>query len=112
MFARMLPKRRETRREADNPGIVRRRTAPGQAPFAAFLDRDAHREKRRRGRSRVIVVSLIVHGVALLSLLFYSVWHVDELFGPSVQVTVFGPSKLPPEVRRQTAPSPAATPRR
>jgi hypothetical protein len=72
-----------------------RRADPNQAPFAGFFDRDALRESRQKGRRIFLLVSLGVHIAVFLSFFIYSVWKVDELFGPSVKVTVFAPGKAP-----------------
>ncbi len=70
-----------------------------QAPFVGFFERDALRQDRRRGRRRTVIVSLAIHGVVLGALVGYSVWHVDELWGPSVKVKVFAPAAAPAEAR-------------
>jgi len=74
---------------------------PGPA-FASFLERDALREKRRKSRRNTLIISLLVHGLALAAVVGYSLWDVDELFGPSVKVKVYSRSAAPPEAR--TAP--------
>ena len=76
---------------------VRRPTAAPQGPaFASFLERDAFREKRRKSRRNTLIVSLLVHGLALAAVVFYSMWDVDELFGPLVKVKVYSRSAAPP----------------
>ena len=80
----------------------------GAAPFSGFLERDQYRQKRQRGRRRTFVISLGVHVLAVAILVFYSVYQVDELFGPIVGVKVMRPDKLPPGVLTRL--SPAATP--
>jgi hypothetical protein len=67
----------------------------GHPAFSSFLDRDAFREKRRKSRRNTLIISLLVHGVALGALLVYSLWDVDELFGPSVKVKVYSRSAVP-----------------
>lgn len=86
---------------------ARRGRGPGEAPFSSFLERDALREKRRKSRRRTLLISVAVHAAALVAVLIYSLWHVDELFGPSVKVTVFKPGQLPPGV---VVPAPAPAP--
>jgi hypothetical protein len=80
-----------------------RHPAAHQGPaFASFLERDALREKRRKSRRNTLIVSLLVHSLALAAVVGYSLWDVDELFGPSVKVKVYSSSAAPPEAR--TAP--------
>jgi len=80
-----------------------RRPVHSQGPaFASFLERDAVREKRRKSRRNTLIISLLVHGLALAAVVLYSMWDVDELFGPSVKVKVYSRSAAPPEAR--TAP--------
>jgi hypothetical protein len=87
MIVRM---RKETR-----PGPrLARRVDPNHPPFSSFLERDAVREKRDRSRRWTLIVSIGVHVAALIGLLFYSIFHVDELFGPSVEVKMFSPAKM------------------
>lgn len=66
--------------------------------FASFLERDALREKRRRSHRRTIVISVLVHAVALGALVFYSFWQVDELWTPNVKVKMFAPGAAPAAV--------------
>jgi hypothetical protein len=86
-----------------------------QVAFQSFLDRDALREKRQRSRRITLIVSLLVHGLAILALVVYSVWRVDELWTPSVPVKVYSRKAAPPgalkparwhTVRVAPAPSP------
>jgi hypothetical protein len=73
-----------------------RRRAPTQGPaFSSFLERDALREKRRTSRRNTLIISLLVHGLALAVLVIYSMWDVDQLFGPSVSVKVYSRGKAP-----------------
>src|SRR5262245_1209261 len=74
-------------------------------PFTSFLERDVIREKRRINRRNTLVISMAIHLFALLVVLVYSIWHVDELWSPSVKVTMFGSRKAPAAV---AAPSPGA----
>jgi hypothetical protein len=74
--------------------------------FQAFFERDAAREKRERGRRRTLLISLAIHVVAIVSLVVFSFWKVDELWSPSVEVKVYSPSS--PKARQvRMAPSPA-----
>ena len=75
-----------------------RRRDPNVSPFSAFLERDQLRQQRARSRRRTIAISLAVHAVAVLAVLLYSFYQVDELFSPSVEVKVMSPNKLPPGV--------------
>jgi hypothetical protein len=79
--------------------------------FQAFFERDAMREKRRRSRRYTLIASLAVHAVAILALLVFSLWRVDELWTPSVQVKVYSrkaapPGALTPVPALQAAPAP------
>jgi hypothetical protein len=78
----------------------------GGAPFSRFLERDQARQKRDRRRRVTLAVSLGIHVVALVALIGYSVFQVDELFSPSVEVKIMRTSKLPPGV---VTPLPAPT---
>jgi hypothetical protein len=71
---------------------------PSGAPFSDFLERDQARQRRDRSRRRTFAISLGIHLLALVVVLAYSLYQVDELFGPSVEVKVMDPSKLPPGV--------------
>jgi hypothetical protein len=75
---------------------VRRPVAHQGPAFSSFLERDALREKRRKSRRNTLVISLLVHGLALALVVIYSLWDVDELFGPSVKVKVYSRSAAPP----------------
>ena len=82
------------------------RTGPA---FSSFLERDAAREKRRKSRRNTLIVSLVVHGIALGALVLYSLWDVDQLWGPSVKVKVYSHSAVPaavaaPTLRERQAP--------
>ncbi len=72
---------------------VARRVDPDHPPFSSFFERDALRERRDRSRRVTLIVSIGVHVAAVLGLIFYSVLHVDELIGPSVEVKMFTPAK-------------------
>ena len=76
--------------------IQRRRPIAGDAPFSGFLERDQERGARRQKRRRTVVISVAVHVFALAAVLVYSLWDVDELWGPSVGVKMFTPDKAPP----------------
>jgi hypothetical protein len=54
------------------------------------------RERRRRSSRRTVIVSIVIHAVALGALVFYSFWSVDELWSPSVKVKLFAPGQTPP----------------
>ena len=73
--------------------------------FQAFFDRDALREKRRRARRYVLIISLAVHALAILTLIVYSIWRVDELWTPSVPVKVYSRKAAPPGVLMPLRPS-------
>jgi hypothetical protein len=75
-----------------------RRLDPNVSPFSAFLERDKLRLQRARARRRTIIISLGVHALAVLAVVLYSFYQVDELFSPSVEVKVMSASKLPPGV--------------
>lgn len=74
--------------------------------FSSFLERDALREKRRKSRRNTLLVSLAVHGLALAAVVFYSLWDVDELWGPSLKVKVYSSKSVPAAVL--VTPAPAA----
>jgi hypothetical protein len=44
----------------------------------------------------MLILSLLVHGLAVAAVVVYSMWDVDELWGPSVQVKVYSRSAAPP----------------
>lgn len=73
--------------------------------FAGVLERDALRQRRSRSRRNTLIVSLLIHGLAVLSLVGWSLWNVDELWTPSVEVKVFSPSTLPQEAKAAIQPS-------
>jgi hypothetical protein len=75
--------------------VAIQRRAPGPA-FASFLERDATRERRRKSRRNTLIISLLVHGVAVAALVIYSLWNVDQLWGPTVGVKVYSKSAAPP----------------
>jgi hypothetical protein len=81
---------------------------PTRPAFETFFERDALRQKRKAGRRRTLVLSVLVHVVALGSLVVYTVWHVDELFGPSVEVKMFRPSAVPGAPPAPASPAPPA----
>lgn len=83
---------------AETPSLPAPSEAPasGHTAFQSFIDRTAMREKRSKSRRNTLVISLAVHGLALLSLLVYSLWQVDELWLPAVKVKVFERSTVPP----------------
>jgi hypothetical protein len=74
-----------------------RRPPVHQGPaFSSFLERDALREKRRKSRRNTLILSLLIHGLAVAAVVVYSLWDVDELFGPSVKVKVYSRAAAPP----------------
>lgn len=76
------------------PGQVSQRS--NEPAFSSFLERDALREKRRKSRRNTLVISLLVHGLALAAVVVYSMWDVEELWGPQVKVKVYSRAKAPP----------------
>jgi hypothetical protein len=48
----------------------------------------------------MIAVSVAIHVVAFALLVVLSVWQVDELPGPSVDVKMFAPRQVPARVTR------------
>jgi hypothetical protein len=92
------------------PRAPRGKPDPNQPPFSGYLERDALRQSRGKGRRRTLVISITIHVVVFGSLLLYSLFQVDELWAPSVEVKVFSPAKLPAGVkdpRPTSAPEPA-----
>jgi hypothetical protein len=96
-----------------------KRTAPRQAdpnaaPFSSFLERDKARQKREQSRRRTILISIGVHVLAVVAVLLYSFYDVDELYGPTVGVKVMRAKDLPPGVTSREisvpAPDPALVP--
>jgi hypothetical protein len=81
--------------------------APDQVVFQAFFERDAMRERRRRSRRNTLILSIMVHAVALLALVVYSFWRVEELWSPSVPVKVYSPEAYRQALRKAGL-SPAA----
>ncbi len=77
-------------------GIKRVAPAAGLMAFSAFMDRDDARRKRGRSRRTTVLVSILIHAVALAFIVVLSMWRVDELFSPSVKVTVFPSATAPP----------------
>jgi hypothetical protein len=81
--------------------------APDQVAFQAFFERDAMRERRRRSRRNTLILSIVVHAVALTALVVYSFWRVEELWSPSVPVKVYSPDAYRQALRKAGL-SPAA----
>jgi hypothetical protein len=81
------------------PRAARGKVDPNHAPFTGYLERDALRQSREKGRRWTLVISIAVHVVVFASLLVYSLFQVDELWSPSVEVKLFSPAKLPPGVK-------------
>ena len=63
-----------------------------------------------RGAAGTLVISIAIHVVVFASLLVYSLFQVDELWAPSVEVKVFSPAKLPPGVKDPRPASTSASP--
>ncbi len=87
-------------REAKRAALVAERAGESKAAFASFLERDAQRAARLRRRRRTWIISAAVHGVLIAAVLLYSIFKVEELWSPAVEVKVFSPSQLPPGVNR------------
>jgi hypothetical protein len=83
---------------------VRRPVAHQGPAFSSFLERDAVREKRRRSRRNTLVISLVVHALAVALVVVYSLWDVEELWGPSVKVKVYSRSAVPAAVTEPPPP--------
>lgn len=81
------------------PRTARGRVDPNHPPFTGYLERDALRKSREKGRRRTLVISIAIHVVVFAGLLVYSLFQVDELWSPSVEVKMFSPAKLPPGVK-------------
>lgn len=96
------------RKPAPQKGPAKRRSQvdPNAAPFSSFLERDQDRQKRQRSRQRTIVISVGLHVAVFAAVIGYSVFQVDELFSPSVEVKVMRASQLPKGV----LPPPPAVP--
>jgi hypothetical protein len=76
--------------------VAAQRAQRPQGPaFASFLERDANREARSKSRRNTVVISLVVHGLAVAALVVWSLWNVDQLWGPSVNVKVYSKAKAP-----------------
>ena len=69
-----------------------RRLAQPDGAFSSFFERNALRDKRRKSRRNMIIISLVVHAVALLAVVVYSMWETDELWTPSVGVKMYSRS--------------------
>jgi hypothetical protein len=95
------------------PRAARGKVDPNHPPFTGYLERDALRQSREKGRRRTLYVSIALHVVVFAGLLVYSLFQVEELWSPSVEVKVFSPSKLPPGVKERVgqAASQPVTPR-
>jgi hypothetical protein len=81
---------REGRAARRPPGRARA-VDPNHPPFSLFLERDALRETRQRGRRWTLIVSLGVHLLAVVAVLLYSLFDIDELIAPSVEVKMYAP---------------------
>jgi hypothetical protein len=92
------------------PRAARGTAGPNHPPFTGYLERDALRKARDKGRRRTLVISVAVHVVVFAGLLVYSLFQVDELWSPSVEVKVFSPAKLPPGVKDVKPVSPPKPP--
>jgi hypothetical protein len=77
---------------------------PNHSPFSSFLERDTLRETRKRGRKWTIIVSVGVHVLAFVAVLLYSMFDIDELFSPSVEVKMYAPGavEVPPPLQAPT----------
>jgi protein TonB len=62
--------------------------------FEAYLTQDKAQPKR--GRRLTYTLSLALHGAAIVVMLVYSFWKVDELTPPNVQVTFMTATAPPP----------------
>jgi hypothetical protein len=92
------------------PRTARGKADPNQPPFSGYLERDALRKSRQLGRRRTLVISIAVHVLVFGGLLVYSLFQVDELWAPSVEVKVFSPGKLPAGVSKPRPPDPGNPP--
>jgi hypothetical protein len=91
----------------------------GQVAFQSFFERDAMRQRRGRSRRNTLILSLALHALAVLSLVVYSVWRVDELWTPSVAVKVYSQAAYRdavkgtvPRAKDPRGPRPATPPQR
>lgn len=103
-----MPGRPSTARSSST-AARKRRPDPNRPPFSAYLDRDAYREVRRRGRRRTILLSLAIHAVAVLAVLAFSLFEVDELWAPAVGVTLMNVHTVPSAVQKATKPQAPTT---
>jgi hypothetical protein len=91
---RSFKTRRRSQRDAD---------AQARPAFSSFFERNAVREARRKRRRRTLLVSIGIHVAVIVGLIVYSLWHVDELWSPSVSVSIFSPAQAPADVVRAEA---------
>jgi len=62
--------------------------ASGGTPFASFIERHEDRERRARGKRRMLLISVGVHILVFGLVWLFSAWQVDELFGRRVEVSL------------------------
>ena len=71
--------------------------ALGGTPFASFMERHEDRERRARGKRRMLFISVGVH-IAVFGLVWlFSAWQVDELFSRRVEVNLAQPPEPGPD---------------
>jgi hypothetical protein len=77
------------------------------APFQGFFEREQLRRERGRYTRKIVLASILVHVVVFAALAIWALWRVDELFGPSVEVKMYGAHapRVPRAVAAPVAPA-------